>query len=134
MAEPSQPPDFKVLILKNFKSGSASDALTIQSFTENIRATVPNAHVNVCSVADAEALPDTNPYDLVILSGGTVNLLLDDKPKWVVDVLEMVRRVASDDSKTKILGICWGHQAVHYALGGDLGWLKGPQVCRLVVD
>lgn len=74
-------------------------------------------------------MPDFSQYCLVILSGGKVNLLEEDKPLWALQVLDMVRKLANELTGPKLLGICWGHQAIHYALGGDLAWLEdGPRV------
>ncbi|ROW02546.1 hypothetical protein VMCG_05997 [Cytospora schulzeri] len=118
-----------VLLLKNYPSATAADHATIQSFTDNIRGSVPDAQLDICCIANGDTIPETSKYDFVILSGGRVNLLEDVKPNWALDVLDMVRRVAGDGSKTKLLGICWGHQAIHYALGGKIAWLNGnPKV------
>ncbi|PVH71511.1 hypothetical protein DL98DRAFT_660597 [Cadophora sp. DSE1049] len=45
---------------------------------------------------------------------------------WVVDVLNLIRDINSEENKTKVLGICWGHQAVALALGGVLASLDSP--------
>lgn len=119
----------KVLLLKNYPSATPADHATVQSFTGNIQGSVQAAQLDICCIANGETIPDTSKYDLVILSGGRVNLLEAAKPSWVLDVLDMIRRVAGDDSKTRLLGICWGHQAIHYALGGKIAWLDaGPKV------
>lgn len=114
----------RVLLLKNYPSSSPSDHLFVQSFSENITASVPGARLDICCIANGESIPELSDYELVILSGGRVNLLEGDKPLWVTSVLEMIRKVASDEHGPKLLGICWGHQAVHYALGGKLAWLE----------
>lgn len=36
----------------------------------------------------------------------------------------MVRQMARERTSPRLLGICWGHQAVHHALGGNLAWLR----------
>lgn len=118
----------KVLLLKNYPSASPADKATVQSYRDNIRRSVPAAHIDICCIANGDTIPDTSKYELVILSGGRVNLLGNDKPQWALDVLGMIRRVAGDGSTTKLLGICWGHQAIHYALGGKLAWLDSPRV------
>lgn len=121
----------KVLLLKNYPSATPADHTTVQSFTDNIRGPVPAAQLDICCIANGETIPDTSKYDLVILSGGRVNLLENAQPQWALDVLDMVRRVAGDGSKTKLLGICWGHQAIHYALGGKIAWLDTSPRVRL---
>lgn len=120
----------RVLLLKNYPSASPSDQLMIESFTAHIRASVPDARLDICCIANGEKIPDLHDYRLVILSGGKVNLLADEKPSWALDVLDMVRRLAKEQTGPKLLGICWGHQATHYALGGKLAWVEeGPCVC-----
>lgn len=114
----------KALLLKNYPSASLSDHLFLRSFSENITNFAPGTQLDVCCIANGEPIPELSDYQLVILSGGKVNLLQDDQPRWVTSVLEMVRKVASDKNGPKLLGICWGHQAIHYALGGNLAWLE----------
>lgn len=49
---------------------------------------------------------------------------------WIPPLLEFVARVTNDYPKTRILGICFGHQIVARALGGhcvpnEKGWEVG---------
>lgn len=115
----------RILLLKNYPLTSPVDHAMTESFRSNITASIPDAQLDICCVANGEAIPDPLAYELVILSGGRVNLLevQEDQPEWVLDVLGMIRQIAGGGSKTKLLGICWGHQAVHDALGGKLAWL-----------
>lgn len=113
----------RILLLKNYQLTSPVDHAMTESFRSNITASIPDAQLDICRVADGEAIPDPSAYELVILSGGRVNLLEEDQPEWVLDVLGMIRQIAGGSSRTKLLGICWGHQAVHVALGGKLAWL-----------
>ncbi|ORY61663.1 class I glutamine amidotransferase-like protein [Pseudomassariella vexata] len=124
----TEPNPFKALIIKNFRSGRPSGDMMVKSFSDNICLAKPNAQIDVFGAADGEAIPDPLEYDFIVLSGGTVNLLEDEKPAWTVSVLDLIRKVAQQD-KTKLLGICWGHQATHYALGGQLAVLDyGPLI------
>ncbi|KAI7781506.1 hypothetical protein LA080_014682 [Diaporthe eres] len=113
----------RILLLKNYPLTSPVDHAMTESFRSNITASIPDAQLDICCVANGETTPDPLAYELVILSGGRVNLLEEDQPEWVLDVLGMIRQIAGGSSKTKLLGICWGHQAVHDALGGKLAWL-----------
>lgn len=112
-----------ILLLKNYPLTSPVDHAMTDSFRSNIAASIPDAQLDICCVANGEAIPDPSAYELVILSGGLVNLLEEDQPGWVLDILGLIRQIAGGSSKTKLLGICWGHQAVHAALGGKLAWL-----------
>ncbi|KAJ0116655.1 hypothetical protein J7T55_009805 [Diaporthe amygdali] len=113
----------RILLLKNYPSTSPVDHAMTESFRSNIKAFLPEAQLDVCGIANGETIPDPSSYELVILSGGYVNLLEDEQPKWVLDVLEMIRQIAGGNLQTKLLGICWGHQAIHRALGGRLAWV-----------
>lgn len=126
--EPLEVP--RVLLLKNYPSASPSDTLMLDSFLTNIQNTIPNAELDICCIVNGDQIPDISNYRLVILSGGKVNLLEEEKPQWALQVLEMVRNIAKEPGTgPKLLGICWGHQAIHYALGGDLAWVgDGPRV------
>lgn len=140
-SQPSSPPimdkedksAMRVLLLKNYPSASPSDFLFIDSFLKNIQRSRPEASLDVCCVANGETIPALSEYGLVVLSGGRINLLEDAKPLWVLQVLDMIRALASEKGGPKLLGICWGHQAVHYALGGKLDWLEvRPRVCLIL--
>lgn len=123
----------KVLLFKNYPSSSPSDYLFIDSFSENIRRSCPEASLDVCCIANGDAIPDLSEYGLVILSGGRVNLLESEKPAWAIQVLDMIRTMSSAEDGPKLLGICWGHQAIHYALGGRLEWLEErPRVSTMI--
>lgn len=98
----------------------------VQSFLDNIQRSNPDAVLDICCVANGEPIPDLSQYGLIVLSGGRVNLMeADDTPSWAHDILGMVRQIARDDeAATKLLGICWGHQAIHHALGGKLAFVE----------
>lgn len=121
----------RILLLKNYLPTSPVDQAMTESFRSNITASIPDAQIDIRCTASGEAIPDPAAYDLVILSGGPVNLLEDDQPQWVLDVLGLIRQVAEGGSSTKLLGICWGHQAIHLALGGKLDWIGEKHRVRL---
>lgn len=122
----------RILLLKNYLPTSPVDHAMTESFRSNITALVPDSQIDIRCTASGEAIPDPAAYELVILSGGPVNLLEDDQPQWVLEVLGLIRQVAESGSSTKLLGICWGHQAVHLALGGQLDWIGEKHRVRLL--
>ncbi|KAL4949050.1 class I glutamine amidotransferase-like protein [Aspergillus filifer] len=116
----------KVLIVKCYTTQAEWGKQMIESFTGHIKRHQPSAEIDILNIMDGDTPPDLPQYRLVIFSGGTFNLLTDDTfPPWVQSVLEFIRAISSMERPlTKAVGICWGHQAVHYALGGKLGVLE----------
>lgn len=60
--------------------------------------------------------PDLDAYDGIVLSGSTASVYNDDHETWLEPATELVRR--SHRARVPLLGICFGHQLVHQALGG----------------
>ncbi|PTD06233.1 Nonribosomal peptide synthetase 1 [Fusarium culmorum] len=114
-------PSFRVAILANFILDDTGGRPMIDRITQLIRQSKPDAEINVYAAIEGDKLPDPETKDLIILTGGPFNLLKDERPKWVVDTLEYLKTVTAGPSKPKILGICWGQQAIALALGGALG-------------
>lgn len=121
----------KILIIKAFAAQGSLETQIIGSYINHIHASCPEASVQVCRPISGEELPDPAEHDLLIVTGGGVDLLTTEPPvPWVQSILELVRTV--DDGHRegpKLLGICWGQQVVQLALGGELGALsEGPRV------
>lgn len=104
----------------------------IESIRSHIFRNQPGAQVDVWNVADGASIPDyRGAYDLITLTGGTFNLIAGTPAAWIESVLSLIRDTVEQGGKTKLLGFCWGHQAIHHALGGDLGTLsQGSRVSR----
>lgn len=80
----------------------------------------PNAEITIHAPIQGDEFPDLDSHDLIILTGGPFNLLQDNKPSWVTETLNFIEAANSRQAKPKILGICWGQQAIALALGGSL--------------
>lgn len=91
-----------------------------KSFVHLIHASVPEASVDVFTPLRGDILPDPRIYSLILLSGGVFNLLESPFDDWVDEELAMIRETAESCPDTKLVGICWGHQAIALALGGRL--------------
>ncbi|KAF9037009.1 class I glutamine amidotransferase-like protein [Hymenopellis radicata] len=89
-------------------------------------------------VVHARAYP-SNPseYDALLLTGSAASA--HENVPWIVQLVEFMRAVLADPaSKTKVVGICFGHQIIARALSGDsactlnpAGWEVGPTPVRL---
>jgi len=80
-------------------------------------------------VFDGEALPDTATLDAALFTGSAAGVY-DDYP-WLEPLRHFIRRAYA--MRTPMLGICFGHQVMADALGGDVrrsekGWGLGRHV------
>lgn len=126
----TEAPGLKFAILQDFINSSAASADILESFRELIQGSCPGATINVFRPIEGEPFPELSSYDLVIFTGGKFNLLsTEKKPRWVEDTLHYIKTAAGQNYGPKLLGICWGHQAISYALGGTLkSRIAGPCV------
>lgn len=81
-------------------------------------------------VAREGRFPDIGEYTHIILTGSEASIL--EREPWVDDEAELVRRAV--DAGTAVLGSCWGHQLLAFALAGgearvrrllrpEIGWI-----------
>lgn len=99
------------------------------SETEQIQAILtvnrPNWHYTRYRLYENN-LPDIDDYDAFIFSGSPASI--NDDHDWVQACLTLIRDIYSTDKK--MIGICFGHQAIAKALGGEViyapqGWSLG---------
>ena len=74
--------------------------------------------------AQAGDLPETGAHDAVIAMGSPAGVY--DPLPWIAPLMDFIRQ----SSSAKMVGICFGHQAMAQALGGevvksDKGWGTG---------
>ncbi|WP_087021047.1 type 1 glutamine amidotransferase [Thaumasiovibrio subtropicus] len=82
-----------------------------------------------CVTYDAtlgELPQDLSSYDAFLIGGSPSGV--NDGLSWVEGLAEFVRRAQRE--MKRVAGICFGHQVIHYALGGKVarnahGWLLG---------
>ncbi|KAI9739312.1 MAG: hypothetical protein M1834_007525 [Cirrosporium novae-zelandiae] len=128
MGSISQKPLHIAILINTFPS--PLQLHTITSFSNILKAVSPSAKVTFFDPIEKQSYPDlSDKYDAVILSGGTTDINGDNP--WVLKMLKFLRRVCSEEGgQTKIIGICWGHQALNMALGGTVKMMgeEGPEI------
>ena len=75
---------------------------------------LPDAEYHV--VVDDPAHPPVDRFDGVVLSGSTDSVYDDDHGEWFDVELDLIDRCLAGG--IPLLGVCYGHQLVNYALGG----------------
>ncbi|KAJ3492957.1 hypothetical protein NLJ89_g11128 [Agrocybe chaxingu] len=86
-------------------------------------------------VVHAMEYPSENDiYDCIMLTGSAASAY--ENIEWVNKLVAYVARVAESKPKTKIIGICFGHQIIARALGGECvpnggHWECGPTPIQL---
>ncbi|CCA69183.1 related to P.aeruginosa anthranilate synthase component II [Serendipita indica DSM 11827] len=64
-----------------------------------------------------EEYPNPTEYDAMILTGSAASAYAP--LPWIEQLKEYVARVARDHPRVRLIGICFGHQIIASALGGD---------------
>ncbi|PWN29906.1 hypothetical protein BDZ90DRAFT_673 [Jaminaea rosea] len=76
-------------------------------------------------------------WDAILITGSATSVCDASSTPWMGKLLDFVRHVAEDHPLVRILGVCWGHQAVARAFGGEVeqneagGWELGVYDCEL---
>tara|TARA_R110002110_G_C13470229_1_gene720377 strand:+ start:14116 stop:14820 length:705 start_codon:yes stop_codon:yes gene_type:complete len=81
----------------------------------------PSLEFVVYDVEQGEYPRDIDEVDAYLITGSKSSVY-DDKP-WIATLMEFVREL--DRRRKKLVGICFGHQLVAHALGGETG--KSPK-------
>ncbi|KAK2060490.1 class I glutamine amidotransferase-like protein [Colletotrichum caudatum] len=121
----------RVAIVKAYEIDEPKHRGMLQSFRDNILQQVSDAAIDVYRPMKEDGrLPSAAGYDLIIITGGLSNLCQATFEPWVNTTLEWIRQVVSQQhiTKTRLLGICWGHQAIASELSGSIGSFEHPRV------
>ncbi|OLN83749.1 putative glutamine amidotransferase-like protein C13C5.04-like protein 2 [Colletotrichum chlorophyti] len=120
----------RVAIVKSYELDEPKHRGMALSFKENVLAYVPDAIVNIYRPLREEKLPNPEDYHLIIISGGLGNFCQDVYEPWVYTTLEWIREVVARQqvTRTRLVGVCWGHQAIAKALSGTIGMFEHPRV------
>jgi GMP synthase-like glutamine amidotransferase len=73
------------------------------------------------------AIPELEPYDLLVVMGGPMDVWQTEEYPWLVPEIAAIRRWVKDMERP-YLGICLGHQLLAMALGGVVGLMAKPEV------
>jgi len=87
-----------------------------QMFEGMLRPQLPDATFEHFEVID-EAFPDDpTVFDAVVITGSSA--FVTDDTAWIAKLFMHIREI--DQAKTKLFAVCFGHQAVAMALGGNV--------------
>lgn len=105
--------------------------ITDGSFVDAIARYLPDAAV--FDVVRDSDLPSLTEVDALVLAGSRAGVYESDDYGWIREEATLVREAARRE--IPILGICFGHQLVHYAFGGrvDQGQ-KRRQLIQATLD
>ncbi|KAL1944062.1 hypothetical protein VTO73DRAFT_3880 [Trametes versicolor] len=81
---------------------------------------IPDAEftVDAYDIRNEQVYPeDVDQYDAVLLTGSSASAY--ENLEWINKLIEYVRFLAKEKPRIRIFGICFGHQIVARALGGE---------------
>lgn len=121
------------------ETGRAPGALVDQfpRYPEMFRALLAPADENLSfaatSLLDGEPLPDPSACEAVLITGSPFGVY--DSPPWMDPLRAFIRGAAA--ARTPLVGVCFGHQIIADALGGDVrksekGWGVGRHTYDVV--
>lgn len=81
----------------------------------------PGLSFEIVDLVDGEPLPDPSSLEAVLVTGSKAGVY-DDEP-WMAPLMDFIRWTAAEEVPQ--IGVCFGHQAVAQALGGQV--IKSPK-------
>ena len=76
------------------------------------------ARLTTVRLDKAESVPDTAPYNMLLVMGGTMNVYQENKYPWLVEETQAIREVV--EVGKAVLGVCLGGQLLAKALGAQV--------------
>ena len=100
-------------------------------FQRAIDEKAPDFEYQVVEVFNYEPLPDPRSVDGIIVTGSP--LMLTDREGWMLDLARYLQEAVR--AGPPLLGVCFGHQALAFALGGEVADNpKGREVGTIEVN
>lgn len=84
-------------------------------------------------VDEGEAIPDLEPFDVMMVMGGPQDVWQEDEYPWLKPEKAAIRRFVAD-MRRPYFGLCLGHQLLADALGGKVGPGASPEVGTLTIS
>lgn len=105
----------------------------IPMLKEYLDAVIPNQQVKNYKIAQGEFPKSIDECQGWVITGSACSCY-EDLP-WIDWLLDFIRKL--DANKKQLLGICFGHQAIAYALGGEVsksnkGWGIGVRTFEIL--
>lgn len=120
----------QVAVIKAFEVEESYGQEAFDLFTQRAKSQGPNISVDSFRPILDGKLPSPTAFDLIIISGGLTSLMETPFPDWVTATFNMIKQIATTQTRAKLVGVCWGHQAVAVALGGQISEQGFPGVCH----
>ncbi|PVI00082.1 class I glutamine amidotransferase-like protein [Periconia macrospinosa] len=113
-------PSPRVAIVRNYQTQDAWGQQMLDSIADLAHKSIPHASIHHFQPIEGGDLPSVADFDLIILTGGTLDLSEVEILPWAKEMIEWLHREVPAHPNTKWLGFCWGHQVLARAFGGTI--------------
>lgn len=116
----------RIAILLNSYRSRFIEAIR-DSYVRTIGAVSPDSQLAFFYPVERDDFPDPERFDLVVIGGSNVDARKTSL-SWVLRMHAFIARLARDHPAKKVCGICWGHQTISLAFGGEVVDSEPPQL------